>query len=146
MGSSTGSEYCDSEDISTGPVASPCACACVRARGVAAALERLGRSGFGTRGCVGRRPGQGARSSGAREGSTGAGQGRLVARPGRAAEEGGRREKEGRKRKREEKWKREKGKRRERGREKERDGAGFAAPTAAGRARAPVARDVRDEG
>jgi len=55
------------------------------------------------------------------------------------------REEEG-KRKREEKWKREKGKRRERGREKERDGAGFAAPTAAGRARAPVARDVRDEG
>ena len=41
----------------------------------------------------------------------------------------------------------EKRKRKKKGeRERKRDGAGFAAPTAAGRARAPVARDVRDEG
>jgi len=57
--------------------------------------------------------------------------------------EGRRREKEKREGKQNGKEKKEK-----EGREgeKERDGAGFAAPTAAGRARAPVARDVRDEG
>jgi len=61
----------------------------------------------------------------------------------------GRREEREERGKEKEKEKRKMGERKRKrggGERKERDGAGFAAPTAAGRARAPVARGVRDEG
>ena len=56
----------------------------------------------------------------------------------------GKEEEKGKGEKKMEKEKRKEKKEGER-RKRKREGAGFAAPTAAGRARAPVARDVRDE-
>ena len=75
----------------------------------------------------------------------GGAEGRLSrARSGRKKREG-KEEEKGKGEKKMEKEKRKEEKEGER-RKRKREGAGFAAPTVAGRARAPVARDARDEG
>ena len=109
-----------------------------------------GLNGGGGRLGTGRQRRSGARGSEpSRRGRPGwAALGRREGRGCRARGEGerrGRREEKRKKKIEKKKMGERKRKRGERER-KERDGAGFAAPTAAGRARAPVARGVRDEG
>ena len=58
---------CARDGVAHGPMASSRACACARACDVAAALERLGCGGFGTRGCVGLPCSVGARGRGGAE-------------------------------------------------------------------------------